>query len=111
MIINRALVSEVLRSSVAVTVVIVSIFMVVRLMSFLQAAADGVVPVDAVLILVSLKMLAYLDVILPLMFYIALLMVLGRWYRDNEMTVLASSGFGITKLIKPLPLFEMNSCK
>jgi lipopolysaccharide export system permease protein len=76
--------------------------MVVRLMSFLQAAADGVVPVDAVLILVSLKMLAYLDVILPLMFYIALLMVLGRWYRDNEMAVLASSGIGITRLLKPL---------
>jgi lipopolysaccharide export system permease protein len=101
-IINRALVGEVLRTSIAVTVVIVSIFMVVRLMSFLQAAADGVVPVDAVLTLVALKMLAYLDVILPLMFYIALLMVLGRWYRDNEMAVLASSGFGITKLLKPL---------
>ena len=102
MIVNRALVREVLQTSVAVTLVIVSIFVVVRSLGFLQQAVQGYVPVEAVLILVVLKMVAYLDVIIPLMMYIAILMVLGRWSRDNEMVVLAACGISPLNLLKPL---------
>ncbi|MEO0369460.1 MAG: LPS export ABC transporter permease LptF, partial [Pseudomonadota bacterium] len=38
----------------------------------------------------------------PLMFFIALLMVLSRWYQDQEIAVLASAGLGITHFLKPL---------
>ena len=102
MIINRALVREVLQTSVAVTFVILSIFLVVRSLGFLQQAVRGDVPVEAVLILVILKMVGYLDVIIPLMMYIALLMVLSRWNRDNEMIVLASCGISPVDFLKPL---------
>lgn len=102
MIINKAFVSEVLRTALAVTFVIISIFLVMRVMGFLSQAAEGLIPVGGVLTLVMLKMVSYLDVILPLMFYIALIMVLNRWYSDQEMAVLASSGLGITHFLKPL---------
>jgi len=101
MIINRAFIREVVTTAIAVTIVIITIFLVVRMMGFLSQAAEGLIPVDAVLTLVALKMTAYLDVMIPLMFYIALLMVLARWYRDNEMAVLASAGMGITSFLKP----------
>lgn len=102
MIIHRALKSEVLQTSVAVTLVIISIFFVVRLLSFLRMAAEGILPVEGVLVLVALKLLTYLDVILPLTFYIAMLMTLSRWRRDNEMTVLAACGLGLPGLWRPV---------
>jgi lipopolysaccharide export system permease protein len=101
MIINRAFIREVVTTAIAVTIVIITIFLVVRMMGFLNQAAEGLIPVEAVLTLVALKMTAYLDVMIPLMFYIALLMVFARWYRDNEMAVLASAGMGIASFIKP----------
>ena len=102
MIINRAFISEVLRTTIAVTLVIVSIFLVMRVMGFLSQAAEGLIPIGGVLSLVALKMVAYLDVMIPLMFYIALLMVLNRWYTDKEMAVLASAGVGITHFLRPM---------
>lgn len=102
MIINKSFITEVLRTALAVTFVIISIFLVLRVMGFLSQAADGLIPVGGVLSLVMLKMVSYLDVMLPLMFYIALIMVLNRWYSDQEMAVLASAGLGITHFLKPL---------
>jgi lipopolysaccharide export system permease protein len=102
MIINRAMVMEVLRTSGAVTMIIFSIFLVMRALGFLQQAARGDLPVDSVLILLVLKLVAYFDVILPLMLYIAILMVMGRWSRDNEMAVLSACGVSLFNFLKPL---------
>jgi len=102
MIIDRAFVQEVLRTALAVTFVIICIFLVMRVMGFLSQAAEGVIPVSGVFTLVGLKMVSYLDVMLPLMFYIALIMVLNRWYSDQEIAVLASAGLGITHFLKPI---------
>lgn len=104
MIINRAMVTEVLRTSGAVTTVIFSIFMVMRALGFLQQAARGDLPVESVLILLVLKLIAYFDVILPLMLYIAILMVMGRWSRDNEMAVLSACGVSLFNFLKPLAI-------
>lgn len=102
MIIHKSFVTEVLRTALAVTFVIISIFLVMRVMGFLSQAAEGIIPVSGVLSLVVLKMVSYLDVMVPLMFYIALIMVLNRWYSDHEMAVLASSGVGIFNFLNPL---------
>ena len=102
MIVNRALVREVLETSIAVTLIILTVFVVVRSLGFLQQAVRGDVPVEAVLTLVVLKMVGYLDVIIPLMMYVSILMVLGRWNRDNEMVVLAACGISPVNFLKPL---------
>lgn len=82
--------------------VMFSIFMVVRLVGFLRSAAGGDVPVSNILLLLALKLVSYVDVILPLMLYISVLMVLGRWNRDNEMTALAASGVGLASFLRPM---------
>ncbi|MFZ0485846.1 MAG: LPS export ABC transporter permease LptF [Arenicellales bacterium] len=107
MIINRAMVSEVLRTSGAVTVVIVSIFLVMRVLGFLQQAAHGDIPVHSILVLLLLKLVAYADVILPLMLYIAILMVMGRWSRENEMAVLSACGVSLFNFLKPLAVLVL----
>ncbi len=102
MIINRALIREILQTSAAVTLVMLSIFLVVRVVGFLRQAAAGDIPVDSVIILLLLKLVNYMDVILPLILYVAILMVLGRWNRDNEMTVIAACGVGLANFLRPM---------
>lgn len=88
--------------TLAVTFVIIVIFLVLRGMGFLSQAAEGVIPVSGVAILVLFKMVSYLDMLIPLMFYIAAIMVLNRWYAENEMAVLASAGMGLSYFLKPM---------
>ena len=106
-IINRTLVKEVLQTSIAVTLIILSIFLVVRSLGFLQQAVKGDVPVEAILTLVVLKLVGYLDVIIPLTMYIAMLMVLGRWNRDNEMIVLSACGISPLNFLKPILMLTL----
>lgn len=102
MIINKTFISEILRMTLAVTLVIIVIFLVLRGMGFLSQAAEGVIPVGGVAILVLFKMVSYFDMLIPLMFYIAAIMVLNRWYAENEMAVLASAGLGLSYFLKPM---------
>ena len=107
MIISRSLIQEILRTALVVTVIVLSIFLILRMMGFLSQAAQGIIPVESIVTLVFLKMVAYLDVMIPLMFYIALLMVLGRWYKDNEMAVLSSAGVSLIDLLKPIAVLAV----
>lgn len=91
-----------LRTVLAVTIIIICIFLVSRAMQFLGHAAQGLIPVEAVFSLVTLKLLGYLDVLIPLFFFIALIMVLNRWYTDHEIAVLASAGVGIVYFLRPI---------
>ncbi len=102
MIVDRALMREVTYTGTGVALVIVGVFLVVRLVRLLAAAAAGELPVDAIVMLLGLKMVSYMDVILPVIFYIAILMVMGRWIKDNEMTVLAACGVGLGRLLRPV---------
>jgi lipopolysaccharide export system permease protein len=101
MILRRALAREVLLTSFAVTAVIFCIFIVVRVLGFLRQAAEGVIPVDSIFLLLFLKVIAYMDVILPLMMFVAMLLVLSRWSRENELTIMAASGLGLSHLLRP----------
>jgi len=108
-IINGALIREILFTSGGVSIIILSIFLVVRLVSFLQLAASGDIPVNAVLLLLGLKLVTNLDAILPMMIYVSMLMVLARWNRDNEMVVLSACGFGPWQLLRPMSIVALIS--
>ena len=101
MIFRRAFMREVLHAAGAVGMVLLSIFLVVRVMGFLRRASEGDIPAAAAMVLLSLKTVSYLDVFAPLVLYIAALLVLGRWSRDNELTALAACGVGLRGLIAP----------
>ena len=58
-------------------------------------------PLGRIVSLLGLKVLSYLDVMLPLMLYVAILLVLGRWRKDNELIVLAASGLGLPAFLRP----------
>lgn len=101
MIIHRAFAREVLHTCGAISIVLLSIFTVTRLVGFLRQAAEGDIPLNSVLLLLLLKMITYLDILIPLTLYISTLFVMGRWVRDNELTVINACGIGMYQFIRP----------
>ena len=102
MIIHRAFIREVLQTSSAVIAILFSIFLVTRIVDFLRQAAEGDIPINSVFLLVLLKMITYLDILVPLVLYISMLLVMGRWIRDNELTVISACGIGMKEFIRPV---------
>jgi lipopolysaccharide export system permease protein len=103
-IINRALLRELTTTTLAVTFIFVALFMVVSLVKILAKAAAGSFPAKFIFTMLGLQTVEILGLMLPLAFYIGLLITLGRWYQDNEMTVLAACGVGLTQLLRPVLL-------
>jgi len=103
-IINRALLRELTTTTLAVAFIFVALFMVVSLVKILAKAAAGSFPAKFIFTMLGLQTVEILSLMLPLAFYIGLLITLGRWYQDNEMTVLAACGVGLTQLLRPVLL-------
>lgn len=101
-LINRYLVREVLGTWLGVTAVLLVILVTTRFARFLGDAAAGKLPQDVVLILLGLTVLFYLVVLIPPSFFLAVLLTLGRLYRDSEMAALAACGVGSLRLYRPL---------
>jgi len=106
-IMNRALLRELTTTTLAVAFVFVALFMVVSLVKILAKAAAGSFPVKFVFTVLGLQTVEILSLMLPLAFYIGVLITLGRWYQDNEMTVLAACGVGLTQLLRPVLLIAV----
>ncbi len=101
-IVTRHLLKEVLLTWGAVLLVLFAILLTNRLARYLAEAVDGALPAEAIFQLLALKAVAYLVVILPPSLFIALLLTLGRWYRDREMTALVAAGLPPLALYRPL---------
>jgi len=84
----------------AVTSILVVIFLSNQLIRYLGQAAAGTLPGIYVLRLIWLEIPHLLGLLLPLGFFISLLLVFGRLYVDSEMTVMFASGVGPNHIIK-----------
>lgn len=66
-----------------------------------DAAAGSVAPQDVVLLLGYLA-LGYLPMILAMSLFIAVVIGLGRMYRDSEMAIWFASGVGLARFVRPV---------
>jgi lipopolysaccharide export system permease protein len=102
LIIRRAFYREATQTTLAVAMVLTVLFAVLGLTKLLGRAAAGQYGGDIVLWLLGLELVQSLDVLVPLALYLGILMTLGRWYRDSEMTVLAACGVGVVSMSRPV---------
>lgn len=72
------------------------------LIDLLSDAIEGDFPVDVILPLLALGSLESIILLAPVALLLALMLTLGRLYRDNEMTVLRACGVGAARLYRPL---------
>ena len=105
MIAGRYLSREMGGTLLAVLAVLVLVYGASRFVRLLAEAAAGRLPGDTVFPLVLVKLVTGLPVLLPLAFFVALLLALGRLHRDHEMVALAAGGIGvpqIARMVMPL---------
>jgi lipopolysaccharide export system permease protein len=93
---------ELARSFGATVVVILTIVLTMMLIRTIGQAASGVVSPQDVVLLMGYISLGYLPMILALSLFIAIVVSLGRMYRDSEMAIWFASGVGLTRFVRPV---------
>jgi lipopolysaccharide export system permease protein len=104
LIINRAFYREVAVTMLGTAVVLLIVMTLMNMTLLLGRAVRGGPPETVVYVLLGYQMLGKIDVLLPLAFYLGILLTLSRWYRDSEMTVLAACGVGLMHFVRPVML-------
>jgi lipopolysaccharide export system permease protein len=102
LIINRAFYREAAMTTLAIALVLLVVMVLMSLSFLLGRAVRGDQSRTVVFILLGFQTLSKLDVLLPLAFYLGILLTLSRWYRDSEMTVLAACGVGLMHFMRPV---------
>ena len=92
MIIRRYLVKQVVSTSLVVIALLTLIMMGGRLIKYFGVAAQGRLDVSILFSIIGYRLPEFLTLILPLGFFIGLMLVFGRLYVDHEMAVLNGSG-------------------
>ena len=92
MIIFRYLLKEVTKTQFAVFAVLMTIFISNQFVKFLDDAAEGGIPGHLVMVFIGLRAPDLAGMLLPLSFFLGILLAYGRIYADNEMTVLHACG-------------------
>ncbi|MGH8399840.1 MAG: LPS export ABC transporter permease LptF [Gammaproteobacteria bacterium] len=101
-IVDRYLIRETMLTWTAVTGVLMLILMSNRFALLLGDAATGKLPRDTVFTLLGLASVSYLIVVIPVALFLAVMLALGRLYRDSEMTTLMACGIGPQQIYRPL---------
>ncbi len=107
MIIQRYLYREVLQSFAAVLAVLLLIYVSNRFVRYLGQAASGYISGDLIGELMLLKLAQNLTILLPLALYLAVLLALGRLYRDSEIIAMSAAGVGVPRLAQGLAWFAL----
>lgn len=98
LILLRYLARETLMSLIAVSVTLLLIVMSSRFVKYLAQAASGDLAPEAVLAIMAYRLPAFLELVLPLGLFIAILLSYGRLYVESEMTVMSACGLSTGRL-------------
>ena len=100
-VLHRYLLREAGGAWVAVTLVLLVIMLSTRFARFLAQAAAGELPRDLLFQVVALSSLQYLVILVPVSLMLAVMLALGRLYKDNEVAAMTACGAGTAALYRP----------
>lgn len=93
-VLDRMIVADLTKTLTAVLSVIVVIIVSRRFIRILEKAIEGAISNKTLMNILGLKMIEASIAFLPAAFFMAVLMVVGRMYRDQEMSAIFSAGGG-----------------
>jgi lipopolysaccharide export system permease protein len=102
MLFQGALRKELGRSFAATLVVVLTIVLTMMLIRTLGQAARGVASPQDVVLLLGFAAMAHLPTMITLSLFVAVVLTLGRMYRDSEMAVWFSSGLSLGRMVRPV---------
>lgn len=98
---DRYLMRETAAATIAVTLVLLAIMLSARFARFLGAVATGELPRDVLALVVGLSSLQYLVLLIPASLLLAVMMTLGRLYKDSEVAAMMGCGVSLGDLYRP----------
>ncbi len=93
---------ELARGFGATLAVIMTIVLTTFLIRTVGQAAKGAIAPQDVALLLGYVALGHLPTMLALSLFVAIVVTLGRMYRDSEMTVWFASGVGLVRFVRPV---------
>ena len=90
---------DILKSTVAVSLVLLLIVSSGRLAKYLSQASSGDLAPELVFSIIAFRLPDFLPLILPLGTFVGVMLVIGRLYIDSEMAVLYSSGISKLRIL------------
>ena len=107
MIIYRSFYREATQTAGAIILALTIVLVLFGFTETLGQIVRGDYAQGVVFQLIGWETLRRIDLLLPLGFYLGVLLTFSRWYRDSEMTVLAACGIGLGQLLKPVMLLAV----
>jgi lipopolysaccharide export system permease protein len=105
LILHRYLFREVLQVFAAVLAVLLLVYVSNRFVRYLAQAASGYISNDLIVELMLLKLAENMAILVPLALYLAVLLALGRMYRDSEVIAMSAGGIGVRRVAHALVWF------
>jgi lipopolysaccharide export system permease protein len=93
---------ELARSFGATLVVILTIVLTMFLIRTVGQAASGAVAPQDVVLLLGYVALGHLPTMMALSLFVAVVVTLGRMYRESEMAIWFASGVGLSRFVRPV---------
>ena len=94
----RYLAKEVLVSTIGVTLILLLVIVSGRFSSYLGRITEGKMTFEFLFVILGYHIPSFIQMILPLAFFLSILLAFGRLYIENEMSVLFSSGISKVKV-------------
>ena len=94
-ILDKMIAKDLVKTTLSILSIIVVIIVSRKFIRILAKAIDGKLSVDAVMSMLGYKLIVVTAMFIPAAVFIAVLIVLGRMYRDQEMAAIASAGGGV----------------
>jgi len=94
-VLDKMIIKDLLKTVISVEMVLVVIIVSRKFIKVLAQAIEGNIASDTVLALLGLRIVIAATTFLPAALFMAVLMVLGRMHREQEMSAIASAGGGM----------------
>lgn len=101
-ILDRYIFREIATTWLVVTGVLLLILLTNQFARVLGDVAKGKLPKDAAMSVIGLSAMQYLTVLVPIGLFLAVMMALGRLYRDSEMAAMTACRVGPMGVYRPL---------
>lgn len=98
-IVFRYLIRQIMVSMLAVSSILLLVFMSGRFIKYLGNAAEGEIAAGLLFSIMAYRFPGFLELILPLGLFIGILLAYGRMYLESEMTVLFACGLSDKQLL------------
>ena len=94
-VLDKMIIKDLFKTVIAVLTVLVVIIVSRKFIKVLTQAIEGNIATETVMALLGLKIVIAATAFLPAALFMAVLMVLGRMHREQEMAAIASAGGGV----------------